>query len=38
MFLDKWKSFFRKNDVKEKQKTEYKSQRNEYYGRVADRY
>ncbi len=38
MFLDKLKSFFRKNDGKEKLKIEYASPRNEYYGRVSDRY
>ena len=38
MFLDKLKSLFRKNDGKEKLKIEYASPRNEYYGRVSDRY
>jgi len=38
MFLDKLKSFFRKNDGKEKLKIEYASPRNEYYGKVAERY
>jgi len=38
MFLDKLKSFFRKNDDKEKIKIEYASPRNEYYGKVAERY
>ncbi len=38
MFLDKLRSLFRKNDGKEKLKIEYASPRNEYYGRVAERY
>ena len=38
MFLDKLKSFFRKNDEKGKIKIEYAGPRNEYYGRVAERY
>ena len=38
MFLDKLKSFFRKNDNNEKLKIEYASPRNEYYGKVAERY
>ena len=38
MFLDRIKRLFRKNDGKETVKIEYASPRNEYYGRVADRY
>lgn len=38
MFLDKLRSFFRKNDGKEKLKIEYASPRNEYYGMVSERY
>ncbi len=38
MFLDKMKLLFRKNDGKERIKTEYASPRNEYYATVADRY
>lgn len=38
MFLDRLKTLFRKNDGKQKLKTEYTSPRNEYYGTVAERY
>ncbi len=38
MFLDKLKTLFRKNDDKNRIKTEYASPRNEYYATVADRY
>ena len=38
MFLDKLKPLFRKSEGKEKSKIEYASPRNEYYGRVSDRY
>ncbi len=38
MFLDKLKGYFRLRDAKETIKPEYASSRNEYYGRVSERF
>ncbi|MBE6600094.1 MAG: hypothetical protein E7640_02655 [Ruminococcaceae bacterium] len=38
MFLDKLKGYFRLRDAPEPIKPEYKSPRNEYYGRVSERF
>ena len=38
MFLDNMKKYFRLRDVKEPVKPEYSSPRNEYYGKVAERF